>query len=398
MTAFLITFKPRTENANKGWPIESLRLLITRLRNSERVVENWRIQNRSRVTIGDRVFLLAQGKLGPAVIGYGRVDDAPRRGVTGWEVPVQFEQLVDPTTHVLASTSDLRDIEGAAKYWRTQGSGILLPDDVTAKLESLVVGTPAKARLIDAGVNADWVTDELIIALDFYLKHRGALPNKTSDEIRVLSTTLQRLGKTLFRVDQRSSTFRNANGVYMKLMNFRRLDPVYTANGKTGLTQGAKAEETIWQEFANDPLRCAQTADAIRASIDDPETSSSAADALLGEEIDEAAEGRLLTRKHVARERNRQLVQSKRIQALRQFGRLTCAVCGFDYAVRYGQRGDRYIECHHTKPVSTLAEGHKTHIDDLALVCANCHRMIHRTKPWPSVDELKALIKLASGS
>jgi hypothetical protein len=45
----------------------------------------------------------------------------------------------------------------------------------------------------------------------------------------------------------------------------------------------------------------------------------------------------------------------------------------------------------HTKPVATLAEGHKTHIDDLTLVCANCHRVIHRSKPWLSIAEPKGV-------
>jgi hypothetical protein len=39
-----------------------------------------------------------------------------------------------------------------------------------------------------------------------------------------------------------SPDFRNPNGVYMKLMNFRRFDPIYQAQGKSGLTRGNKLE------------------------------------------------------------------------------------------------------------------------------------------------------------
>jgi 5-methylcytosine-specific restriction protein A len=28
-------------------------------------------------------------------------------------------------------------------------------------------------------------------------------------------------------------------------------------------------------------------------------------------------------------------------------------------------------------------------LSDLALVCSNCHSMLHRGNPWPSVDELR---------
>lgn len=46
-----------------------------------------------------------------------------------------------------------------------------------------------------------------------------------------------------------------------------------------------------------------------------------------------------------------------------------------------------------TLPLHTLPEEKKTKLDDLALVCANCHRMIHARKQWLSVEALKVLIK-----
>jgi predicted HNH restriction endonuclease len=110
------------------------------------------------------------------------------------------------------------------------------------------------------------------------------------------------------------------------------------------------------------------------------------------EDVQEASEGRLLTRRHLARERNRKLVETKRKQALEIYGKLTCEVCDFDFSASYGDRGHGFLECHHTKPISTLADGYSTHINDLVLVCANCHRMLHRTVPWLSISELKAML------
>lgn len=240
------------------------------------------------------------------------------------------------------------------------------------------------------GGNPDWTRDELILALNVYLKHRPNPPDKASQEIIDLSKTLQRLGQQLFPPSERSASFRNDNGVYMKLMNFRRLDPEYTNAGKTGLTRGAKSEEEVWAEFADDPDRCNTVAAAIISTLDDPEAGGPETE-VIGD-IEEAAEGRLLTRKHLARERNRKLVMAKRKQALNKLGNLKCEVCEFDFGVTYGSRGTGFIECHHIKPVATLAEGNKTHINDLALVCANCHRMIHRARPWLSIEELKGLL------
>jgi 5-methylcytosine-specific restriction protein A len=32
-------------------------------------------------------------------------------------------------------------------------------------------------------------------------------------------------------------------------------------------------------------------------------------------------------------------------------------------------------------------------LEDLALLCANCHRIIHSCRPWLSLDELRAIIR-----
>lgn len=33
-------------------------------------------------------------------------------------------------------------------------------------------------------------------------------------------------------------------------------------------------------------------------------------------------------------------------------------------------------------PISELTEETETKIEDLAFVCANCHKMIHQIRPW----------------
>ncbi|HBN30592.1 MAG TPA: hypothetical protein DD416_05065 [Rhodobacteraceae bacterium] len=68
-------------------------------------------------------------------------------------------------------------------------------------------------------------------------------------------------------------------------------------------------------------------------------------------------------------------------------------VCGFNFEDVYGERGNGFIECHHTKPVHEMQPHEKTKLSDLALVCPNCHRMIHAKRPWLTIDELRSLIK-----
>jgi hypothetical protein len=72
-----------------------------------------------------------------------------------------------------------------------------------------------------------------------------------------------------------------------------------------------------------------------------------------------------------------------------------CMTCGFDFGEVYGEHGVGYIEVHHLKPVSSLKK--QIRVDpktDMAVVCSNCHRMIHRRKDNVlSVEELKQLVR-----
>jgi len=62
-------------------------------------------------------------------------------------------------------------------------------------------------------------------------------------------------------------------------------------------------------------------------------------------------------------------------------GRLVCEVpeCGFDFFERYGKIGEGFAHVHHRQSLSLSGEDGRTNtLDDLAIVCANCHAMIHR--------------------
>lgn len=62
-------------------------------------------------------------------------------------------------------------------------------------------------------------------------------------------------------------------------------------------------------------------------------------------------------------------------------GRLICEVpsCGFDFFKKYGKLGVDYAQVHHLLPLNkSPAKGREVKLADLAIVCANCHAMIHR--------------------
>jgi 5-methylcytosine-specific restriction protein A len=231
--------------------------------------------------------------------------------------------------------------------------------------------------------NPDWTRDEHIIALDFYLSHAPSVPGRDSSEILDLSRVLN--GLNSFLENEKSEKFRNPSGVYMKLMNFRRFDPAYKG---VGLAHGNKDEKVVWDLFAHRPAELAKIAKHIKEFS----TSATKGMPLISEDEEEGNEGQILSRVHRYRERDRTLVSKKKIKFLQENPKLFCQGCGFDFQNKYGDRGKDFIECHHTKPVSELSVGETTKLLDLVLLCSNCHRIVHRKKPWLTLDELKQLV------
>ncbi|MEA2584928.1 MAG: 5-methylcytosine-specific restriction enzyme [Thermomicrobiales bacterium] len=231
-----------------------------------------------------------------------------------------------------------------------------------------------------------WERDELILALDLYFKHRPHIPVPPSHpNVEELSELLNSL--PLHPSDDRVAEFRNPNGVSMKTANFKAIDPEMTG---VALSRVGQRDREVWAEFAGDHSRLHDLALAIRRNVKAPEIEVSAS-----EDEDEvgAAEGRILMRIHKARERKPGIVRRKKDRVLKATGKLVCEACDFDFSQTYGELGYGFIECHHTVPVSELEPDKPTKIGDLALLCANCHRMIHRSRPMKTVPELTDLIR-----
>ena len=254
----------------------------------------------------------------------------------------------------------------------------------TYQFVGLDVGQEKKAR------NPDWTRDEIMLALEFYLMNREKIPGKQSSEIAQLSAEIRQLANALGLAGDEK--FRNQNGVYMKIMNIRSHDPAYTSQGKVGLSSANKLEEEVWERFGGDLQGLKLAAANIRQQLKESEVDFQSTE-YDEPEIAEAAEGRIVTRQHRTRERSRKLVASKKKAFRKVHGSLYCEACGFDFSKVYGPRGDGYIECHHTKPVHEMKRNENTRLSDLALVCANCHRMIHAKRPWLTMQQLCQLLR-----
>ena len=91
---------------------------------------------------------------------------------------------------------------------------------------------------VAGGRNPPWTREELILALDLYLRQGGGRLSKTDPELEDLSDLLNQLHRLSARGAR--PDFRNPAGCYMRLMNFRRFDPEAQARGSAGLARGSQ--------------------------------------------------------------------------------------------------------------------------------------------------------------
>jgi len=74
-----------------------------------------------------------------------------------------------------------------------------------------------------------------------------------------------------------------------------------------------------------------------------------------------------------------------------------CFACGFDFGITYGDIAKGFIHVHHLTQLADINEEYDVDpINDLVPICANCHSVIHLTKPAMTIEELKRQLKKVS--
>lgn len=154
---------------------------------------------------------------------------------------------------------------------------------------------------------------------------------------------------------------------------------------------GSRSEEELWQKVQS--FWDSGVASIPTSVLDDLEVESEQADM---EEVFLGREGR--SRAMISRVRERSL--RLRAAALEIHGCL-CQVCGFDFEATYGSWGRGFAEVHHLHELGAAPrEGVEVDaVTDLAVVCSNCHSMIHRRRKRAlPLAELRKIIADASQS
>lgn len=243
----------------------------------------------------------------------------------------------------------------------------------------LTIGNMAEGRRAP-----DWAWEEIVLACDLVVQNGWKQLAEDDPEVTELSGLLQKLD--IYPPESRGDKFRNVNGVVRKTADIATAHPGYPG----GKTNGGRRTADVVAEFIARPDVMHAAAQTLRASF--AEGIPAGLPREVGYENESEMEGRLYFRLHASRERSHSL-RKKKIDSVLALGEpLACVACEFDFARTYGERGQGYIECHHVEPLH-IGGARTRSLDELALLCSNCHRMIHTKPPWPTPAELRELIE-----
>ena len=230
--------------------------------------------------------------------------------------------------------------------------------------------------------NPSWTWDEIVLACALVEANRWRAVSQERPEAIRLSELLQ--STAIHPLEGRASDFRNPAGVERKTGDLVSCLPGHRR------TNGNHLDIEVVDAFQARPAAMREEARAIEVALSEwGDNPHAVTDPDLPD--DGVDEGRVLLRTHLRRERSTALKKRKLAEAARHGQVIACEVCDFDFFATYGERGTDYIECHHRTPLHTTGPT-LTRLKDLALICSNCHRMIHRNTPWLSIEDLTAIV------
>lgn len=237
--------------------------------------------------------------------------------------------------------------------------------------------------------NPDWTRDELVLAAEFYRRHAPRIPGQTSAALIALSDEILAAAAQQGLVGK--ETFRNPNGVHMKLMELRKYDPSYLGAGLGRKWRPVEVE--VWNL---PPDRLAAEADQVRLKIAEfiaaggsPEEARGIGDTQPTTDRQKLAvrvkaimaQPKLLATRPKGQEQPAtqlvQVVQYARdprvVAYVLNRAQGVCEACDNPAPFKRAD-GSPYLEAHHILP---LAEGGPDTVENCAALCPNCHRAMH---------------------
>lgn len=204
--------------------------------------------------------------------------------------------------------------------------------------------------------------------------------------------------KTLYKADAKTI-------LQAKAQNYRAIlggDIGRIVESRINLTPSSRLNDTSFYEAGNIlavfyPLNEIPVDSVLKSDLDfcmklysaliDGEAALEAEAQIEGDEpVASSYEDATKLRIHKRIERNPKL--AKAAKAIHGYN---CQVCGVNFQKLYGDIGKDFIEAHHLEPLSSL-KGKRIARDprkDFAVLCSNCHRMIHRSGYVGDVNAFK---------
>jgi hypothetical protein len=224
MTAFLLTWK------ESGWPHENIVRMASRFNTRGYVDEPWRIAAHKMAKIGDRVWVLKQGRGPKGIFGFGTITGLAALGEAGngktqWMAPIRFEGFVDPKLRLLVGEDSVERILRPAQL-RAQASGYPLDDEQSDAFERVVIDGPP----VDVEGTGDWTEMELrAIVADYFAMLDSELAGQAYSKTKhreMLRHTVQRSPGSIERKHENISAVLRELGLpwingYKPLPNFQ---------------------------------------------------------------------------------------------------------------------------------------------------------------------------------
>jgi 5-methylcytosine-specific restriction protein A len=224
--------------------------------------------------------------------------------------------------------------------------------------------------------NPDWTRDETLLALNL-LYQRGKPVDRSDPEVVELSSLLR--SANIHPQETRKSNFRNPDGVALKLQNLLSAE-----DENRGLSSSALDREIVGTYPRDRAEEVASVALSIRQAIENKEAVD------LSTEDEVFSEGHILTSRHRSRDQRLR----RKLLAQRTDDQLICAICDCTPPPGVGrQLKESFFEAHHVRPLSEKKGVTSTRVADMALLCAGCHRFIHKLivleKHWFSIADAR---------
>lgn len=191
-------------------------------------------------------------------------------------------------------------------------------------------------------------------------------------------------------ISSRASTFRNPDGIALKLQNLKSV-----ATGR-GMPNSSMIDRQVLSEFRDRPEQLSEIAASIRKGIELSEQLAIVEADLALDVV--FSEGRLLTAIHLRRERDPRLRKSF-LRKREVSDSCFCDLCGLSFEAVAPLHRMAAFEVHHLLPLSVSSLTRRTAHNDVALLCAVCHRLIHSAiaanRSWLGINQAKSILMRA---